>query len=193
MNIPDNTQYAVVFNDETGKLFFAGNANKDSDFDFVPEGFSVLFFPTVLGVDINTQAVDLETKTLIDKVITTPMPVRYATWQIIKERRIELMESPVETSYGFMDADQASVLMMETAIEHFDVLPTVIQEKLTWKKADNTFIKLTKLELIAMRHQVVQGKALRGSALFSKAEQFNQMDPKPTLEFISDIINWIEP
>ena len=67
-----------------------------------------------------------------------------AGWDDIKYYRNLFMESPIETSYGAIDVDQTSMIMMESAIANFDDLPTIVDGKITWKRSDNTFIQLSK-------------------------------------------------
>ena len=101
--------------------------------------------------------------------------------------------SPVVTSFGLFDADNDADKNFEEMIEFFDGLPTLIDGKLTWKLADNSFLPLTKIELTQVYSEIGQARAGRGALLHVKAEQFKQMNPRPLMSELSSIDFWLSP
>lgn len=116
---------------------------------------------------------------------------RPATWAQIREWRDTHEISPVPTSFGVFDADERSEARMAGSIEQFDNLPTLQAGKLTWKRADNSYLPVTKAELEQIYAEVQTNRAVRGAVLHVKAEQFNFMDPKPTPAQLSDLSYWL--
>jgi hypothetical protein len=117
---------------------------------------------------------------------------RPASWEQIKHWRDTHETAPVTTSFGVFDCDERSDARMAGSIELFDSLPTLQEGKLTWKRADNTFIQLTKVELEQVYAEVKTNRAARGAILHVKAEQFRQMSPAPTPAQLADLSFWLE-
>jgi hypothetical protein len=117
---------------------------------------------------------------------------RPATWAQIKHWRDTHETAPVDTTFGNFDCDERSDARMAGSIELFDSLPTLQEGKLTWKRADNTFIQLTKVELEQVYAEVKTNRAARGAILHVKAEQFRQMSPAPTPAQLADLSFWLE-
>lgn len=117
---------------------------------------------------------------------------RPASWEQIKHWRDTHETAPVTTSFGVFDCDERSDARMAGSIELFDSLPTLQEGKLTWKRADNTFIQLTKVELEQVYAEVKTNRAARGAILHVKAEQFRQISPAPTPAQLADLSFWLE-
>ena len=118
---------------------------------------------------------------------------RPATWSQIKHWRDTHEVAPVTTSFGTFDCDPRSDARMSGSIEEFQILPTLDSAgELTWKRADNSYIKLTKAELQQVYAEVKANRAARGALLHVKAEQFKQMDPTPTPAQLSNLSFWLE-
>lgn len=81
---------------------------------------------------------------------------------------------------------------MAGSIGQFDNLPTLQSGKLTWKRADNTYLALTKAELEQVYAEIQAVRANRGAVLHVRAEQFRFMDPAPTPAQLSDLSFWLE-
>lgn len=117
---------------------------------------------------------------------------RPATWEQIRGWRDRHEIAPVATSYGTFDCDERSEARMAGSIELFDSLPTVdAQGRLTWKRADNSYLPVTRPELQAVFAELKTARAQRGAILHVKAEQFNAMDPKPTIAQLETLSFWL--
>lgn len=116
---------------------------------------------------------------------------RPATWEQIKQWRDTHEIAPVDTTFGTFDCDERSDARMSGSIELFDNLPTLQNDKLTWKRADNSFIALTKAELTQVYSEVKASRGARGALLHVKAEQFRQMNPTPTPAQLADLSFWL--
>ncbi|MBL3825169.1 MULTISPECIES: DUF4376 domain-containing protein [unclassified Marinobacter] len=117
---------------------------------------------------------------------------RPATWTQIKHWRDTHETAPVDTSFGVFDMDERSDARMAGSIEQFDSLPTLQAGKLTWKRADNSYVALTRAELQSVYSEAKLSRATRGAVLHVRAEQFKQMDPTPTPAQLSDLSFWLE-
>lgn len=117
---------------------------------------------------------------------------RPAAWAQIKYWRDTHEVSPVATTFGVFDMDERSDARMAGSIEQFDSLPTLQAGKLTWKRADNSYIALTRAELQSVYSEAKLNRATRGALLHVRAEQFKQMDPTPTPAQLSDLSFWLE-
>ena len=117
---------------------------------------------------------------------------RPATWIQMRDWRERHKRSPVDTSMGSFDADEAADQNFRNMIDDFDNLPTLQSGKLTWKRADNTFIPLDKAELQQVYAEIKTARATRGALLHVKAEIFQQMATPPTPAQLSNINFWIE-
>lgn len=117
---------------------------------------------------------------------------RPATWGQIRDWREAHKRAPVTTSMGVFDADEIADLNFQGMIEQFDYLTTLdAQGRLTWKRADNSYIPLTKTELGQVYAEIKTNRAVRGAVLHVRAEQFKQMDPTPTPAQLSDLSYWL--
>lgn len=116
-----------------------------------------------------------------------------ASWVQIRDWRDSHEIAPVTTTFGTFDADERSDARMAGSIELFDTLPTLdAQNRLTWKRADNSLIALTKAELETVYAELKTNRAARGALLHVKAEFFRNMNPTPTPAQLSDIAFWLE-
>jgi len=114
-----------------------------------------------------------------------------ATWIQIRDWREKHKRAPVDTSMGSFDADEAADQNFQGMVEQFDNLPTLQAGKLTWKRADNSFIPLTKAELQQVYAEIKTARATRGALLHVQAEVFNQMPVKPTPAQLADLSFWL--
>lgn len=110
-------------------------------------------------------------------------------WRAIKAKRDELEVSPITLDSGLtFDYDQQAKLRFETALSQFDNLPTLIEGKLAWKLADNSFELHTKSELQAVYDELQQKTAIRAALLFAKAEDLSS--GSPTVGDIAELATW---
>lgn len=193
MSIDSQYKYFIVYNQTTGKITRSGTVDASTDHSELPEALDVLYLTEAINVNHSEQSIDLETMSIVDKPIVTPLPVVTATWDTIKAYRERFIAEPIDTDEGLLHADSESMQRLESADEHYVDLPKKKAGKVRWKMADNTIVELSILELKKLNKDVRKAKAIRTAKLFEKAEVLNEMDPKPTLEFIADINNWIEP
>jgi len=115
-----------------------------------------------------------------------------SAWTDIKHWREAHKRAPVVTVSGTFDADDQSDKNFIEMIETFTSLTTLdTDERLTWKRADNSYIALSKPELEAVYSELRRERAVRGAILHVKAEQFNAMSPTPTPAQLSDITFWM--
>lgn len=121
----------------------------------------------------------------------SPPPATTATWADIRTWRDRHEVAPITTSFGTFDCDPRSEARMVGSIEQFEQLPTLDADgKLTWKRADNSTIALTRIELETIYAEVKRYRAQRGAVLHVRAEQFNAQDPGPTPEQLADLTYW---
>jgi len=114
------------------------------------------------------------------------------TWSDIRYWREHHKRSPTIVAQGVFDIDEAASENFKGMIEEFDSLPTLNAEsKLTWKRADNSYIALSKSELAAVYSELKTARAVRGAVLHVKAEQFRFMPTIPTPAQLSDISFWM--
>lgn len=117
---------------------------------------------------------------------------RPATWQQIRDWRDAHEVAPIETTFGIFDCGERSDARMAGSIEQFANLPTLQAGRLTWKRADNTYLPVTKAELVQVYAEVRTNRAVRGAVLHVKAEMFRQMPVPPTPAQLSDLSFWLE-
>jgi hypothetical protein len=98
----------------------------------------------------------------------------------------------VDTIQGVFDADTDSTARMSEALAMWNSLPTVINNKLTWKRADNSLIALTQAELQAVHDEVKLKRAVRAATLHMKAEVYTNQTVLPTLIQLSSLEYWLE-
>lgn len=177
-----------VYEKGTGTITFTGVTADVPVHDSETEGY-------VLGVQLprNTKVIhNEETGELEEITVSRTHPDDLPThWGVIKHFRNLHESSPVTTNYGTFDADELSSMRLQEAYDHFESLPTVVDGILTWKLADNSFVGLTKVEILDALTQLKVNRSVRAALLHVKAEQFNSQDPKPSLNFLSDINNWL--
>lgn len=115
-----------------------------------------------------------------------------ATWEQIKHWRDTHEIAPITTAFGEFDCDERSDARMLGSIEQFANLPTLDSSgKLTWKRADNSYLPVTKAELEQIYAEVKTNRAVRGALLHVKAEQFNAMNPAPTVAQLTNLTFWL--
>lgn len=181
----------LVFNKVTGNILFEGFGSPDN-LDAAAFGPGVEARVTTGELPFDHYKYDEATDDFIE--ITPPTPEQVpATWRQIRDWRDSHEIAPVATSFGAFDADERSDARMAGSIELFDTLPTLdAQNRLTWKRADNSFIPLTKTELESVYAELKTNRAARGALLHVKAEIFRNMNPTPTPAQLSDIAFWLE-
>lgn len=116
---------------------------------------------------------------------------RPATWAQVKHWRDTHEIAPVSTTFGLFDCDERSEARLVQALEEFVHLTTVMDGKLTWKRADNTPVALTQTELSQAYAEVKRGRAVRAAQLHAKAEAFRQMNPPPTVTQLKVLDFWL--
>ena len=116
---------------------------------------------------------------------------RPANWEQVKHWRDTHEISPVTTTFGAFDCGERSEARMVQAIEEFDYLPTVTNGKLTWKRADNTLVALTKSELQQTYAEVRRERAMRAAQLHAKAEDLRTLVTKPTVAELKSLDFWL--
>jgi len=115
-----------------------------------------------------------------------------ATWVDIRQWREKHKRAPIELTMGIFDADEDANENFKGMIEEFDSLPTLDSEnRLTWKRADNSYIAMSKTELQSVYSELKTARAVRGAVLHVKAEQFN-FNP-PNLGLLSNLAFWMTP
>jgi len=114
-----------------------------------------------------------------------------ATWEQVKYWRDLHEVAPVNTSFGLFDADSRSDLRMANSISQFAELPTVVEGKLPWKRADNTYVLLSCTELEQVFEEVKKFRSIRGALLHEKAEQLRVHEPYPTPNQLKSIDFWL--
>jgi len=92
---------------------------------------------------------------------------------------------------GSFDVDDAADQNFRGMIGEFDNLPTLQAGKLTWKRADNSFIPLTKTELQQVYAEIKTARATRGALLHVSAEMFQQMATPPTPAQLANLSFWL--
>lgn len=117
---------------------------------------------------------------------------RPATWAQIKHWRDTHEVAPIDTSYGTFDCDPRSDARLAGSMEQFVHLPTLNQGKLTWKRADNSYIELTQGDLQQLYTEVKRKRAERGALLHVKGEAFRHMATPPTPAQLADLSFWLE-
>ena len=116
---------------------------------------------------------------------------RPATWGQIKHWRDTHEIAPVTTTFGAFDCDERSDARMRQAIEAFDSLPTVTDGTLAWKRADNTLVNLTLVELQQVYQEGKIERASRAALLHQQAEAFRQQSVPPTPAQLAQLETWI--
>lgn len=117
---------------------------------------------------------------------------RPATWEQIKYWRDTHETSPVATSLGEFDFGERSEARMSGSLGQFNNLPTLNAEgKLTWKLADNSYLAMTQADLQTVFDEAQTNRAVRGSILHVKAEQFKFMATPPTPAQLSSLSFWL--
>ena len=116
---------------------------------------------------------------------------RPATWAQIKLWRDTHEIAPVDTVSGTFDFDERSDARMSGSIEQFNNLPTLQAGKLTWKRADNSYLPVTQTELQQIHSDLKAARASRGAVLHVKAEMFRQMATPPTPAQLADLSFWL--
>jgi len=114
------------------------------------------------------------------------------TWEDIKHYRELHTYRPIMTGHGVFDVNKESIERLEDAHENFDDLPAVINGKLKWKRADNTWVKLSRTQIGSLLKTLRKERSVRRSYLMEKAEDFKNKTVIPTPDELSDINYWMK-
>ncbi len=125
-------------------------------------------------------------------ILLPPSDGLLVNWEDIKNYRNIFEQVPVQTSYGDIDVDAIAMERLAIAIKQYLFLPTLQNGKLAWKMADNSIQLFNQVELSDLYEQADKARSVRAACLHVKAEQFNAMDPAPTIDFISKLNNWTD-
>lgn len=158
----------VVYESATGIIVQYGNERPDTPQSgaVVPSGCSIL---EVEEHPEDNSRVNLAT---LEIEIIDPL-AEAADWGQVKQVRDQIESSPITVpGQGTFDVDDVSLKRMELALANFNDLPTVVDGKLTWKRADNSFVDLTMVELQGIFDNVRRLGAIRAADLHQKAEVF---------------------
>lgn len=127
---------------------------------------------------------------------------RLATRDEINARHRELEISPIVVFGEPFDCDEKSEIRMRDAIAYWDTRPLepgVFEEReingvtsrvIIWTKGDNTLIELSKDMLIAVYHEMLHQRSVRGAVLFARLRQF-KANPNTTFREIMTDSNWL--
>ena len=185
--------YSVIYQTATGAILGYRVSENAVPPESLPEDCAVLALSEDRPPVPELQSVDLVSGELVDVPVPEEPAIFYAQWVDIKNCREQFEQFPIDTPHGLLDADLSSMERLRLAIKQFLFLPTVQNGKLAWKMADNTIEQFTYLELQGLYEEADKARSIRAAYLHVRAEELAAMDPAPTLDFISDINNWIEP
>ena len=117
---------------------------------------------------------------------------RPATWQQVREWRDIHEVSPVDTQFGVFDCGPMADKRLYEQLDLFDYLSTLNENgTLSWKRADNSWIDLTKAELATVYHEIRVNRAQRAGLLHIKAAEYATMEVKPTVKKLKSLENWL--
>ena len=117
---------------------------------------------------------------------------RPATWQQVREWRDIHEVSPVDSQFGVFDCGPIADKRLYEQLELFDYLTTLNEDgTLSWKRADNTWIDLTKAELATVYHEIRVNRAQRAGLLHIKAAEYEAMETKPSVVNLKSLSYWL--
>jgi len=77
-------------------------------------------------------------------------------------------------------------------LDLFDYLTTLNEDgTLSWKRADNTWVNLTKADLATLYHEIRVNRAKRAGLLHIKAAAYEAMETKPTVVDLKSLSYWL--
>jgi hypothetical protein len=192
-----DAESAVLYEPANGRIISYARVREGRDpFPDRHDTMDIMCFAGLLDISVKTHRMDLDTMTVVEGQVPQPFSVslpQLATWDSIKTARNTFEQIPVNTPHGYLDADTDSMERLRLAVKQYVFLPTLQNGKLAWKMADNTIALFNQIELNALYEEADRIRSIRAAYLHVKAEELAAMDPAPTLEFISNINNWIEP
>jgi len=117
---------------------------------------------------------------------------RPATWQQVREWRDIHEVSPVDSQFGVFDCGPMADKRLYEQLDLFDYLTTLNEDgTLSWKRADNTWVNLTKADLATLYHEIRVNRAKRAGLLHIKAAAYEAMETKPTVVDLKSLSYWL--
>jgi len=117
---------------------------------------------------------------------------RPATWQQVREWRDIHEASPVDSQFGVFDCGPMADKRLYEQLDLFDYLTTLNEDgTLSWKRADNTWVNLTKADLATLYHEIRVNRAKRAGLLHIKAAAYEAMETKPTVVDLKSLSYWL--
>lgn len=118
---------------------------------------------------------------------------RPATWDQVKYWRDTHEVAPIETSQGTFDCDDRSDKRLSEQMGMFDYLDTLNPDgTLSWKRADNTWVALSKQQLADLYLEIRIARAKRAGILHKKSALFEQQETFPLLRDIKSLDFWLK-
>ena len=115
-----------------------------------------------------------------------------ADWQQVREWRDIHEASPVDSQFGAFDCGPTADKRLYEQLDLFDYLTTLNADgTLSWKRADNTWISLTKAELATVYHEIRVNRAQRAGLLHLKAAEYEAMEIKPNVSELKSLSFWL--
>ena len=154
----------LIYEKATGTIVQFGSTQKAFLTEMeLPEGCGILEKSCTHGQRINLETLE-------------PEAIDYgeepATWDQIRQIRDQLETAPINVNGHVFDADERSQRRMESALEHWESLPTLDSEgRLGWKLADNSYVYLNRYELNNVFRDIRSETAQRAVKLHLRAEE----------------------
>ncbi|WP_289100948.1 DUF4376 domain-containing protein [uncultured Marinobacter sp.] len=118
---------------------------------------------------------------------------RPATWAQVRDWRDTHEVAPVETSQGTFDCDDRSDKRLYEQLGMFDYLDTLNPDgTLSWKRADNTWVALSKQQLADLYQEIRINRAKRAGVLHVKAAEFEALEVKPLVKELQVLNFWLK-
>ena len=115
-----------------------------------------------------------------------------ADWQQVREWRDIHEASPVDSQFGAFDCGPTADKRLYEQLDLFDYLTTLNEDgTLSWKRADNTWVDLTKAELATVYHEIRVNRAQRAGLLHLKAAEYEAMEIKPNVSELKSLSFWL--
>lgn len=170
-----------LYNLNTGKVVSFLDSPEKYEKSFI-DGLGIISAEMYSANDVNT------TEVINGIVVSNAVVPRVSTNQI-REMRVLLEDSPLDTTKGLFEGDQRSINRMSEAYANFDVLP-LVDNCLEWRTASNTYVYFTRNELGALLNELAGLRAIRTNTLF-RSYQTMLLTPNLTLEYVQNVDNWL--
>lgn len=181
-----------LYDEKTGKIQHYGES---------PDNLTESFISGLLLIDATGYSQnDINLLQVINGELVNAPPVELkATNYQIKTKWQELEQRPILVLGVTVDCDLASEARMVDKLMVWDQLPTspnsfeIIDgvKKVYWKLADNTYIMLSKIDLIDLLGAIQTARAIRSSQLFNAYQRIKLIE-HVTVTYINDTSNWLE-